>query len=434
MSFYRTPFWLSQPQRARLRHFVALGSLALPLAGLGGCVQQASPPTDATPSSSSSWGAVLQNWWKSTTDTAKTTPAPTPGATLTPPSQSEIARLARQHPAWKLADALQENRIKPLQFEAISPDTTPDSALARPSFDVQFSTGTGLSSPRTGSTLPPPATVVPGDEGITRVEFGDLHEAARSQQETSLTDFLRSVATRQQDWQRDYRAILEIALGEDVEAAARRVPQVIPLVQPAPEVQLEMTNLRLRLLRNVFTTEEERSVARNRLRELLLQWRAALREQERARARELQRLRAEEPERIRREGLANIERELDAIARTRQELRNALAAEHQARLEEDFGNERARLALSFPSSLPADFPENSPSAINSSGSYGKTVLERIIFHRTLLPVRTSNTVLPGIASQQSSSATVRAAQIRALRRQAWSDATRQAKMAARLGY
>jgi len=191
--------------------------------------------------------------------------------------------------------------------------------------------------------------------------------------------------------------------------------------------------LRLRLLRNVFTTEEERQAARTRLRELLVQWRAALREQETARARELQRLRSEEPERIRREGLANIEQELAFIRRTQQELRTAIAAEHRTRLEEEFGNERARLALNYPLPSLGELPAENP-ATGNSGRTAQATLEAIIFNRTLPVPRTSNARLPGIASTQSPANTARTAQIRALRQQAWNDATRQAKMAARLGY
>ena len=434
MSFYRTPYRLVKPQSARLRHYVTLGSLALSSAALGGCTQQPVSTGGEARSSTPSWSTVLQNWWQAGTDASQTVPAPTPAPPLGSPSQDEIARLARQHPAWKLADALQENRIGTLQFEAIRPDATPDSALARPNFDVQSSRRAGLPAPQPNSTLPPPATTLSDNAGATRVEFGDLHQAARDLQDASVSDFLQSVAVRQQDWQRDYRAILQVALGEDVEAAARRLPQVVPLVLPSPEVQLEMTNLRLRLLRNVFTTQEERAAARERLGELLLQWRAALREQEKARAQELERIRTQEPERIRREGLAGIEQELDIIQRSMQTLRSALAAEHKARLEEDFGNERARLVLAFPDSLPVGPAEESQAKGASPSFSGKTVLDQINFHRTPLPRRTSNTVLPGIASQPSGIATTREAQISALRKQAWIDATRQAKMSARLGY
>lgn len=433
MISFCTPPWSSKTSRARLPRLVALCSLALSSGALVGCAPKPSSP--ANPSSSPSWGTVLQNWWQATTEAKNSPPAPPAVSPVKAPSQSEIARLARQHPAWKLADALQENRLAPLSFEAITPGTVQGSlTLPLPDFDVNFPDANSPRGNNPYSSLPEPASNLPSGETRTArvLEFGELHEAARAQQETSVADFLRSVAARQEDWQRDYRAILQLALREDIEAAASRVPTAIALVLPAPEIQLEMTNLRLRLLRNVFTTEEEREAARNRLRELLMQWRAALREQESARHRELQRLRNEEPERIRSEGQIRIQQELDFIQRTQQELRAAIAAEHRARLEEDFGNERARLALTFPQTPTDEF--DGTSAAPRTGLRTAATLEKIIFNRTSPPLPASNATLSGIGAVQSSLQATRTAQIRALRQQAWSDATRQAQMAARLGY
>jgi hypothetical protein len=430
-----TPPQSLKTNRARLLRLIALCSLALSPVALSGC-SQTPPPTDSSPQAPS-WGTVLQNWWQASTQTNKTAPSPTPvTASVSSPTQNDIARLARQHPAWKLADALQQNRMAPLSFEAIEPGSVRSGdTLQAPDFDVNFDNAANQRQGNSNSALPEPAnSSQPVETPAPHIlDFGELNNAARDQQETSLTDFLRSVAVRHEDWQRDYRAILQIALGEEVEAAAQRTPHALSLVLPTPEVQLEMTNLRLRLLRNVFTTEEEREAARNRLRDLLIQWRAALREQESARAQELQRLRGEEPERIRREGLANIEQELGFIRRTQQELRTAIAAEHRTRLEEEFGNERARLALNYPQISPDDILNENP-ATRNAGWNAVRPAEAIIFNRTLALPRASNATLPGIASTQSPANTARTAQIRALRQQAWNDATRQAKMAARLGY
>lgn len=437
MNIFRTPLWSLKIHRARLHTALAACSLALSFCALGGCAQKPAAPANAASSSSSSpsWGEVLQNWWRATTDTKTQPAAPAPVTPATSPSQREIAVLAKQHPAWKLADALQQNRLAPLHFEAIAPGAArAGGVLAAPNFDVDFPGDNRPSGSAAGTSLPKPATAKDSSPPLFTTDFDQLQQTARAQQETPLAEFLSSVATRQENWQRDYRAILQIALGEEVEAAAKRAPSAIPLVLPAPEMQLEMTNLRLRLLRNVFTTDTERSAARERLRELMTQWRTALREQESARSRELQRLRSEEPERLRSEGLVRIQQELDLIRRTQQELRSAIAAEHRARLEEDFGNERARLALTFPTMQTNGVPGSNSIVTPTANLQNKLNLEKIIFNRTLLSPRTSNGALPGVAAAQIASGAARTEQIRALRRQAWSDATRQAQMATRLGY
>jgi hypothetical protein len=410
------------------------------------------------------WNEALQKWWQALsqpgaspkTQSAKQNRSAAPNQSAAPktsaPSQAEIAAIAARHPAWKLAEALEKNRVQPLQFEAIAGRSpVAGSTPAAPSFDVRFPAATdAFATNAENRNLPAPAwgAVASNETENREPESGaddfvapvviapdmqELREAARARQENSIAEFLRAARTRQADWQRDYRVVLETALGEKIEVAQQRAPSSVALVLPSPELQLEMTNLRLQLLSNVFSTPGEREKASARLQELMKLWRAALAKQEKIRADELERLRVEEPARLRQIGLTQLEEQLETIRRAQQANRDAIAAEHRARLEADFGDENARLAITLPPlGAPGVLPPPGATSFSSATSQSNPAFERIIFPRTYAPQRASVSAFSGVAASQTQIATARAAQIRALRALAWHDAKRQAKMAQRL--
>jgi hypothetical protein len=389
----------------------------------------------------------LQKWWQALSQ-PKTpqTRGSKPGATSKSgtPSQAEITAIAMRHPAWKLADALEENRAQPLQFEAIAVrSSVAGSTPKTPGFDVNLPpTSNALETD--GRNLPAPAL---GEADLGEAENADdfsapiviapdaqaLREAARERQENSIEDFLRAVQTRQINWQRDYREVLKTALGEEIEVAEQRVPDSLAVVLPSPELQLEMTNLRLQLLSNVFSTPAERKKASARLEELMALWRAALAKQEKIRADELERLRVEEPEQLKRAGLIRLEEQLELIRRAQQANRAAIAAEHRARTEADFGNENARLAIALPP-LPALGVLPAPVTAPFAGEINprNPLLEKIIFPRTRTPQSASVNNFSGVDASRTQILAARSEQIRALRALAWRDAKRQARMAQRL--
>jgi hypothetical protein len=403
---------------------------------------------------SAPWSAALQKWWQALSQPKAPSKTPTTkqsaASKTSAPSQAEIAAIAARHPAWKLAEALEKNHAQPLQFEAIAGRSpVSGSTPGAPSFDVRFPAATNALETE-NRNLPAPALSASAPDEIVQGEaenaFGDfvapvviapdvqaLREAARARQENSIAEFLRAAQTRQIDWQRDYRAVLETALGEEVEVAQQRTPAALALVLPSPELQLEMTNLRLQLLSNVFSTPAEHEKASERLQELMKLWRVALAKQEKIRADELERLRVEEPERWRQVGLRNLETKLKVIRRAQQANRDAIAAEHRAQLEADFGNENARLAITLPPLLAAGvLPPAGAAPISRAAKQSDPFLEKIVFPRTNTPQRASVIAFSGVAASQAQTADARATQIRALRALAWRDAKRQAKMAQRL--
>lgn len=422
-----------------------------------GCIKSTSGPestfrAESTAPVPSSWPELARRWWQAATEAASSTePALPPRIDEREPSPAEIERLAQQHPAWKMAQALESSTATALQFQEIRSSASQRlDSLTAPSFDISFSE-LAKAVPyisETISFLPLPV----GEEiqlenySLDTARLQQLHDEAREQQRRSLSEFLRMVQERQRSGRQEYREILEGALQEKVEVASRRVPENVALVLPDSEMQLEMTNLRLRLLNNLFTTPEERRVARERLTELLAQWRAALHEQELARAEQLRRLRLEEPAQIEAEGRVLLESTLERIREAQRQSREAAVAEHERLLEEEFGSSASRLVPVSPATpiLQTALATGSEASerererkietdlATTRQNVGVRQLAELSFLRTDSSRLPSENLLPASLALSASAQGSSVQRIRELRQLARRDAIRQARMALRL--
>ena len=398
--------------------------------------------------------SVWEKWWNVFTQSSQlkkgqSTPAAS-AASAMPIVAVDITAVAARHPAWKLADAIAKTESVALRFDPIQGSASSAIAVASPAFDVDFNNPISGGSNNNFPTATPEEFF--GDsqnsdsQAITAQGLETLEAQAGREQSESITEFLRIVAQRQNDSRGSYNAILNTALDEDVAAMQRSPLSLVSPILPSPELQLEMTNLQLQLSRNIFATDQEVKAARARLNVLLTQWRKTLRAQEQQRLAELQRLRVQEPASARRAGVERIARELTAIQDAQQNAQIAIAQEHRARLEEDFGDEQARLGITLPASgifrdgeigtgeigdeENADSVTRSTPAARALLALG--VKQPLVFVRTNA-IRTAS--VPGVMamppSQVAAGSSSQAARIRSLRSIAWQDATKQIQMASR---
>ncbi|MBV9868013.1 MAG: hypothetical protein JO316_21870 [Abitibacteriaceae bacterium] len=372
---------------------------------------------------------VFQKWWQAVTTPGATTSRGA-GATSSRPLVSiNVAAIATHHPAWRLADALEHNnatavRAMPLSAPAHLSLTTPLPAPV-PFGPLQVAEPGGS----VGFYRPERKVTVGG--------LGALQAETRIREERALNDFIVAAAERQQQahtaWAKNLRATLE----EQLDAAQRLSLSELTPDLPSDPIQLEMTNLRLALLRNLYTTAKEQEQARQKLRDLEAQWEVKLRDQESQRLAELTRLREERPKQLRKEGEARINATIAEAAQRNITIRENVVREHGALLAEDFDKDNAQLGIVLPAaSLP---PQQLPSDVNPAAAL--TLVEA--------PQRQSNLskTLPGkptsvqyhslqaMTNPQKPQATggqgQRAVQIKALRALAWKDARRWAHIAVR---
>lgn len=409
----------------------------------------------STPANAQS--GVLARWWKALTAPKGTTSTPAASNTVSslPIVAVDIAAIASRHPAWKLANTLEGNRAQVVRFEPLAESSASTISVASPSFDVGFSSSANpennsdaLSSPE--EFFAPQSDLPDADasQEITADGLKELEDGVGREQRESIEEFLRLVSLRQSDWRKDLNSILQTALSEDVAAMQRTaLPPVSPLL-PSPEVQLEMTNLRLQLSRNIFATEQEVQAARARLSTLLQQWRDTLRGQQQQRLQELERIRVQQPAAAKSVGLEKIERDLSEIQHAQQIAQNAIWEEHRARVETDFGDAQARLGIVLPAtgvlpnpagtSLLETFtysdstfrPAQSTPARGALTSLG--ISPSLVFARTK-PIRTASiagsSAMAGATFNSNSSS--KAARIQSLRQLAWQESIQQIQMASR---
>jgi hypothetical protein len=413
-----------------------------------------------------SWEKVLDTWWhawqsssrKSAAAGKNVTPKPATASNL-PLVTIDVGALAARHPAWKLARALEENhenhndvnRSAAYNFSSARALENSQFALAAPSFDVRFDEAGSASGGPAASTLPPAATVFSpyerAEESVEAPGLEALENQARDRQSEAIEVFLQDLTQRQASSREQYAAILRGALDEEVENTQRAIVDEPPIPQMAPDQQLLLTNLRLQLLRNVFTTDEQKQKARAQLDAILADWQKQLRAQAAARAAALQEARVEAPRHAREAGVARVRAELEAVRRAQQNARETVLRQQVARLHEDFGDQNARLGVVLPAASwpPRDFQIPDAPFFNPllrALSNQKIVSLETIFPETNSGLSSSQTPFFGkdtarlrsvstAGADSGMTAGNRPALIRALKAQAWRDARKQAQMAAR---
>ena len=403
MIFFRTHY--QQPQRRGAKPFRAAScrwwghAFLSVLAGavlVAGCapnsnLDSAPTKTQSAPnrasqkpaaSITSSQPNALTRWWNAITKPSKSAASKHAGSNQSkiPIVAIDVAAIAADHPAWKLANAIERTSGPAIRFDPLAGTGDSRMAIAAPSFDVGFEeqpkderraqTTTNAEAQAASATseefFPDAQNISPGL--ATVADLADTEAAIAEEERESVAQFLLSVGQRQTDWRKNYATVLETALDEEIAAMQRAPVEALPLPLPSADSQLEMTNLQLQLSRNIFLTEPERAAARARLDALMGQWRAALTNQRQERLEELQRLRVEEPRKARAAGLQRITEELAAIEELQQEISVATWNEHRARVEQDFGDENARLGIVLPTEGVLPLPaEKVPATSDSAG-------------------------------------------------------------------
>lgn len=255
--------------------------------------------------------------------------------------------LARRHPAWLLADSLQRGAISPS-----SPQIDRVLAVPAPSF----------------SPLPAPEVLAP-IRVLPPRSVGENFEAtaARNRQSAALNRFFSSVEARDTLRNRDEVFLSRRALEDAIAAAQRSAVTELDLSQISPEVALELTNLRLQLLRSLSRTPAQRAATRQEIRAIEERYAEILREQIALQAAKQREATLDLPIRQRREGLARIERESQANTLQEAGERRVVAVETRSRLESDFARESADLHLTLPPARAVGdikiLPDNSSSQI-----------------------------------------------------------------------
>ena len=241
----------------------------------------------------------------------------------------DVEALARRHPAWQLADTLERGSASPS-----SPQIAPLlQNLAAPSF------------------LTPPAGL---DGNLSRrpaivVRQNASSRAALSRQNAAVERFFASAAARDALRSRDEAFLSRRALENTITASRRGAVSELDLSLIPPDVALELTNLRLQLLRNLSKTPAQREAAREDIAAIEARYAQIWREQTALQALRLRQINVDAPVRAQREGLANIARASQVTTQNRAAARREVRSELQSQLSRDVARIDDDLTLSLPS-------------------------------------------------------------------------------------
>jgi hypothetical protein len=332
-------------------------------------------PTAARPALEA-WAKAFNNWADGTGTPQAATARPQRKAVYV-----DVMAVARRHPAWQLAEALERNeapvRLVHLRgMEKLQISGAVSVPLASPrGFRAGSSNIPGVAFSRPEySRLPVAANMNPlspftkqAAQRVTASGLNTLQEYSRQRQRLAIENFLKSAEQRSEieieNRALDLRGALEENITTEVEALQRRALAPGAPTLPSPAVQLEMTNLRLRL-QNARLSEAERGQAQSRLNALESQWREELRAQENTQLAQLEQSRRELPLQRRREGTGPINQELAQLRNAGQSERQAVRERLLALLGLDFGQDDAALGIVLPAIVsPLD---SVPAALNTS--------------------------------------------------------------------
>ena len=381
---------------ARRRHFgygVARGAGLGLLAICGGCPssqpanQSASVQPTArplAPRARRTATASVVTWWKEFNRRMHATGKPKTANALKakPPRDGFAARWAqqnRQHPAFALANRLQRDgdswsigasavMMAGDDARRILLASADASALGDGNWSKYFGVGRDETSDWRSSQSAASAALwrrlehPAAPDVVMAGALPNLQNRARGRQLTALQEFLSDAAVDQNQARDEEKAALTASMRDDIERARRvSLDSLVPQLPDDP-LALELTNLRLRLLSNLYKTEAERATARARLALLETQWREILRQQESERRALLARLREERPRAIETQQTREIAANIEAASARDEALRRAINRTQRAFIAVDFQNAQSRLGIV----LPGDRRRSSPSTISAA--------------------------------------------------------------------
>ena len=318
-------------------------------AATGSTSKKSTSPLQASPLQA--WANALFHGAKKQTQAASVSKS----ASSAPPLvYIDVLTLAQRHPAWRLAEQLAAS--KPATVDIAFPGAMPRAGevdlqpLSRASLSrVPFADNRVLDATAPGVTSTSRSVALTSKTvGAARrsVEEAFWQNGARRQSAIGLNQFLQAARADQKSARRAQHEEGHATLEDDL--AAREI--VLPMIEPIglpPAVQLEITNLRLKLLPNANTPALERAKAQAQLSNLQAMWKDKLRAQEEQLLQEWARQRDEEPLRLRREGEAQIAAQMQRAKNVDEARLTQLRNEQQRFLASDFSS-RDTFALALP--------------------------------------------------------------------------------------
>ena len=242
-----------------------------------------------------------------------------PGAGQKPAAvHIDIDVLARRHAAWQLADALQKGAPRPTQARQITVKLPAVGANQKP---------LGAGALWAPAPRPVPDALAVRPARVVRASASNI--AAQQNSRATLDNFLADLRERQAALENAQDELARRALEDRIRVATRGAVEAIPLAPVSPETALELSNLRLQLLKQLSVPAAQQAAATAKIEAIEARLNEIWSAQTAAQNARLRAALEELPARLRREGLVALS---EAAAR-RQSERVAQGAELRRAIE-----------------------------------------------------------------------------------------------------
>lgn len=296
---------------------IKMGMMAGALLALSGCAQI----------------HTVRQWWRVWRNPSSTVPASSP---VPQKVTLNLETIARQHPAWKLAQQLETSPPTAFSLKWIKPENQKT---------ISFSSAK--------------STFMPDNNALENMSFAEAEQVlTASGMENFATEMTRQQQAAWDEWQKnisrnlqeDRRQIgqtMRVDLNDRIEQTQKNIPAIAAPYTPPAEIQSEMINLRLKLLSNINLPPADKAAAQDRLEQLEAQWNAQLRKQAQETAEKQQYWRETVPHQMRQAGESDIEQTLQMLEQKDQKAIDLTLGAQRQLLRQDDARD-AVFALTLP--------------------------------------------------------------------------------------
>jgi hypothetical protein len=233
--------------------------------------------------------------------------------------------VARQHPAWKLAQQLETSPPATFSLKWIKPGNLNDisQSSAKSTFMPDNSALENIS-------------FAEAEQVLTASGMENFETQMTRQQQAAWDEWRKNISRNLQDDRRQIAQTMRVDLNDRIEQTQKNIPAIAAPYTPPAEVQSEMINLRLKLLSNINLPPADKTAAQDRLDQLEAQWNAQLRKQAQEAAEKQQYWRETVPRQMRQAGESDIQQTLQTLEQQdRKAIDLTLGAQRQLLQQDD---------------------------------------------------------------------------------------------------
>jgi hypothetical protein len=316
----------------------------------------------------------------------------------------DLTKIASQHPAWKLAEQLENSPATELRLNWRQPDKMEASSA------LPKSTFTAGTPELTAIDFAEP------EQKVTASEMETLDAQMTQQQQTSWDKWEENINQNLQEDREQIAQAMRVDLNDRIDQTQKNIPEIGSPLTPPAEVQNEMINLRLKLLNNIALSPDDKAATQKRLDQLETQWTQQLHQQAQEGADKQQYWRETVPRQMREAGEANIQQTIQTLE---QQDRKAidLTVNHQQQWLEQDNTRNSLYSLNLP-------------LISSQTTRAKSTFRAPVL--SVKSIKANSISIPAPAMENMRPATAPESEVRQLKQIAMEAAKRAARQSAAL--